>query len=126
MLPNLSGLTASPTGMMPSQGQSSRRTRGSARRAREEAMAMPEDLWKLVMAKANEGLDRPFDICRELDARCRVAKTTPWGENACGEYGWMYDQANQQMGFYRDYPDWDSFKAGWVATHPALNESQSG
>ena len=115
MLPNLSRLKAAPTGMMPSQG---RRTRGAVRRAREQAMAMPEDLWKLVMEKANEDLDRPFDICRELDARCSVAKTTPWGENACGEYGWMYDQANQQMGFYRDYPDWNSFKAGWIANHP--------
>lgn len=101
--------------MLPSQGT---RTRGSARRAREQATAMPEDLWKLVMEKANEDLDRPFDICRELDARCSVAKTTPWGENACGEYGWMYDQANQQMGFYRDYRDWNAFKAGWIAANP--------
>ena len=111
MFPNLSRLTVS-TGTEPVM-----RTRAAARRAREEALNMPEDLWKLVMEKANENLDRPYDICQEMDARCRVAKTTPWGQNACGEYGWMYDQANQQMGFYRDYPDWNAFQA-WIAANP--------
>ena len=118
MLPNLSGLTAAaPTGTRP-------RTRARAQREK-EALRMPEDVWQMVMEIANIGVDAPSDICRQVEERCLVANDSPFGPNACGAFGWTYDLANFQMGYYRHYSNWTRFQE-WIAANPNVLADEDG
>jgi hypothetical protein len=81
---------------------------------------LPRELWKVILEKiANAGAEWDENLSREIVKLCGVAKDAPWEaiwEAACGDEGWIYDQANQILGLYGDYPDWAALQE-WIANN---------
>lgn len=78
---------------------------------------LPQELWKAILEKiANAGDAWDENLSRDIVKLCGVAKGAPWEavrEAACGNEGWIYDQANKILGLYGDYPDWAAFQE-WI------------
>jgi hypothetical protein len=78
---------------------------------------LPQELWKVILEKiSNAGAEWDENLSREIVKLCGVAKGAPWEavwEAACGDEGWIYDQANQILGLYGDYPDWAALQE-WI------------
>ena len=79
----------------------------------------------MIMETANVDVDAPSDICRQVEERCLVAKDSPFGPTACGAFGWTYDVANYQLGYYRHYSNWTTFQE-WIAANPNVLADEDG
>lgn len=115
-LPNLASLSIAPTPTgMPAH------TRGAQQRL---VRSLPPEVWREIFRQANRDGDTHDSRCDEVVNKCRVAANAPWaevtdaqGRTVCGPKGWIYDQANEMMGFYRPHPTWAALEQ-WLEANP--------